>query len=154
MNNKTKTDTFPACAPAPRAVLAVPLLALALGGCATTGSAPADATPTLGTVQSIQESEAAGGWQSLTGSIVGMVVGAVAGSQIGKGTGNTIASILTSSAGAGVGSYAGGMLGKTTTWAVTVRGADGIDRTVRTTDRPNFQPGARVKVTGSRIETQ
>ncbi len=137
-----------------RIAVAVPVIAMTLGGCATTSIAPADTSPTTGTVQSIQESEAGGGWQSITGSILGMVVGAVAGAQIGKGTGNTIASILTSSAGAGLGNAAGGALGRQTQWAVTIRGADGIDRTVRTTDKPNFQPGARVKVTGTKIEAQ
>lgn len=137
-----------------RIAVAVPLIAITLGGCATTSVAPADASPTTGTVQSIQESESAGGWQSMTGSILGLVVGAVAGAQIGKGTGNTIASILTSSAGAGLGNAAGGALGRQTQWAVTIRGSDGIDRTVRTTERPNFAPGARVKVNGAKIEAQ
>lgn len=130
--------------------LAAGLIALALlGGCATTGvpaaagSAPA---PWSGTVQSIQEGAATGGWQGIVGSLSGSVLGAVLGAGIGGGVGTTIATVITSSLGAAGGQEVGARLGAKPVYQVMVRGQDGIDRTLRSSEKPAYQPGATVSV--------
>ncbi len=125
------------------AVLAATLLA---SGCASTTGMRAPAAPWTGTVQSIREVESKAGWQSMVGGLAGAVAGAVLGSGIGAGTGKTIASVITSAMGATAGQAVGGFLGAKPAYDVTVRGADGIDRTVQLPDKPAFMPGARVEV--------
>lgn len=129
--------------------LAAGLVAIALlGGCATTGapSGGGSAAPWTGTVQSIQEGAATGGWQGLVGSLSGSVLGALLGSAIGGGVGTTIATVITSSLGAAGGQEVGARLGAKPVYQVTVRGQDGIDRTLRSEEKPAYQPGATVSV--------
>lgn len=133
------------------------LLAAAIAGgtgCATTALGPsgttgAGATAWTGTVQSIQEVQTGGGggWAAPIGGVLGTVVGAVLGSGIGAGVGKTIASVVTSGIGSIAGQRAGvAIAGTSSAWDVAVRGSDGVDKTVRTAQRPNFSPGATVTV--------
>jgi hypothetical protein len=50
-----------------------------------------------------------------------------------------------------VGSSIANRAGAETVWDVTVRFADGIDRTVRVRERPDYRPGDRVSVAGGRV---
>ena len=126
--------------------LAVILLA---AGCATT---PEKAPPSGdGTVVSIQESQQTSTGAAVVGSVGGAIAGALLGSTIGGGSGQTIATVLGSVGGSMAGSAIANRAGAETVWDVTVRFADGIDRTVRVRERPSFRPGDRVIVAGGTI---
>jgi outer membrane lipoprotein SlyB len=122
-------------------------VAASLSACSTMPAGRGStALPWTGTVQSIQEGQSSGSWQSMTGSISGAVLGALLGSGIGAGVGQTIASVVTSSAGATGGAKLGSVLGAQPVWNAVIRGSDGVDRVVQVKDKPAFMPGATVSV--------
>lgn len=127
--------------------LTAALAALALAACAT--SQPVFVG--TGTVVSISESREANQASQVVGAVGGALLGGWLGSNIGGGTGQTIAT--------GAGAVGGAMAGRAvanntaaeSAWRVTVRFEDGIDRTITTSQRPNFRPGDRVRVSGDQI---
>ena len=130
--------------------LSLALSALVLAaGCATT---PEQAEPSGdGTVMSINESQQTSTAASVGGSVGGAVAGALLGSAFGSGRGTTVASVIGGVGGSMVGSSIANRAGAETVWDVTVRFADGIDRTVRVRERPDYRPGDRVSVAGGRV---
>jgi len=46
----------------------------------------------------------------------------------------------------------GNKMSKATSWDVTVRFDDGIDRTIRVAQRPSYRPGDRARVSNNVIE--
>lgn len=135
--------------PSAAACLVLSLGLLVTGGCASTGTPVAGSTAApawTGTVQSIQETGESGGWQGIVGSLSGTVLGALLGSAIGGGVGTTIATVVTSGLGAAGGQELGSRLGAKPVYRVTIRGTDGIDRTVKSEEKPNFQLGATVSL--------
>ena len=124
--------------------LGLVLTALLLAaGCATT---PQSVPSGVGSVVSIHESQQTSTEAAVLGSVGGAVAGALLGSTIGGGSGQTIATGLGSVGGSMAGSAIANRAGAETVWDVTVRFDDGIDRTVRVRERPNFRPGDRVSV--------
>jgi outer membrane lipoprotein SlyB len=126
-------------------------VSVVLGACTTTSLAPAagssqPAAPWSGVVQSINETQSTGSWQSMTGGITGSIAGVLVGSRFGGGVGKTILAVVSSAVGSVGGSKVGSALGTSTAWDVTVRGNDGIDKTVRVAQRPTYGPGTSVQV--------
>jgi outer membrane lipoprotein SlyB len=125
--------------------LALALTALLLAaGCATT---PQSSPPSgAGSVVSIHESQQTSTEARVLGSVGGAIAGGLLGSTIGGGSGQTIATVLGSVGGSMAGSAIANRAGAETVWDVTVRFDDGIDRTIRVRERPDFRPGDRVNV--------
>jgi outer membrane lipoprotein SlyB len=116
---------------------------LAVAGCATT---PESGVSGTGQVVSIQESTQTSTGAQVVGTLGGAVLGALLGSQIGGGSGQVIAGTVGSVGGAMAGSAIANHAGQEMVWDVTVRFDDGIDRVIRTRERPAFRPGDRVSV--------
>ena len=123
--------------------------ALVLAACASGPQANFSGT---GVVQSIAEIQQPSQTGSVVGALGGAVVGGLLGSTIGGGTGQTVATVVGSVGGSMAGSALGSRAATDTLWDVTVRFEDGIDRTVRTKQRPMFRNGDRVRVSGDVIE--
>lgn len=122
---------------------------LALAGCATT-----DPNANLignGVVQNIFETQKPNTGAQVVGTVGGALLGAWAGSMIGGGTGQTIASIAGGVGGSMAGSAVANRAAQETVWDVTVLFDNGITRTVRVSQPPNYKPGSRVRVDGSTI---
>jgi outer membrane lipoprotein SlyB len=120
-----------------------------VAGCATTPEQAA--TGGDGTVVSINETQQTSTSAAVVGSAGGAIAGALLGSTIGGGSGQVIASVLGGVGGSMAGSAIANRAGAETVWDVTVRFADGIDRTVRVRERPTFRPGDRVSVAGGNV---
>jgi outer membrane lipoprotein SlyB len=130
-------------------VIAALAAALVLAACA---SGPQASFSGTGTVQSIAEIQQPSQTGSVVGAVGGALVGGLLGSTIGGGTGQTIATVVGSVGGSVAGGAVGSKAATDTFWDVTVRFEDGIDRAVRTKQRPTFRNGDRVRVSGDVIE--
>jgi len=127
--------------------LAAAALLLATG-CATS---PGSAASGTGTVVSIHESQQTNAGAQAVGTIGGAVVGALLGSQIGAGTGQIIASTVGGVGGSMAGGAIANRAGAETVWDITVRFDDGIDRTVRVSEKPTVRAGDRVSVVNGTV---
>jgi outer membrane lipoprotein SlyB len=116
---------------------------LLVAGCATT---PGSGVSGTGNVVSIQEAQQTSTGAQVVGTLGGALAGALLGSQIGGGSGQVIAGTVGAVGGSMAGSAIANHTGQETVWDVTVRFDDGIDRVIRTRDRPAFRPGDRVSV--------
>jgi outer membrane lipoprotein SlyB len=125
-------------------VAALAALGGLLGGCASTP--PAAGISGTGTVVGIQETMEASQTNSTVGAIGGALLGGLIGSQIGDGAGRTVATAVGTVGGSVVGSNVAGKSGQKMVWVVGVRFEDGIDRSIKVTERPNFRPGDKVRV--------
>jgi outer membrane lipoprotein SlyB len=133
--------------------LFIVLFALATAaGCATTD--PNANLAGNGVVQSIHESQKPNTGAQVVGTVGGALLGAWAGSAIGGGTGQTIASIAGGVGGSMAGSAVASHAAQDTVWDVTVLFENGISRTLRVTQPPNYRPGDRVRVSGGQITPQ
>jgi outer membrane lipoprotein SlyB len=130
--------------------LAAAALLLAAGCATSRGSAASGA----GTVVSIHESQQTNAGAQAVGTISGAVVGALLGSQIGAGTGQIIASTVGGVGGSMAGGAIANRAGAETVWDITVRFDDGIDRTVRVSEKPTVRPGDRVSVANGTVTPQ
>jgi outer membrane lipoprotein SlyB len=122
---------------------------LAAAGCATT-----DPNANLvgnGVVQSIFETKKPNTGAQVVGTVGGALLGAWAGSMIGGGTGQTIASVAGGVGGSMAGSAIANNAAQDTVWDVTVLFDNGITRTIRVSQPPDYKPGSRVRVNGSTI---
>lgn len=122
---------------------------LAAAGCATT-----DPNANLignGVVQSIFETKKPNTGAQVVGTVGGALLGAWAGSFIGGGTGQTIASVAGGVGGSMAGSAIANNAAQETVWDVTVLFDNGITRTIRVDQMPNYKPGSRVRVQGGTI---
>lgn len=119
-------------------------LAALLSACASVP--PGAGVSGNGVVQSIAERQETDSTGKVIGAVGGAVLGGWLGSGIGGGTGQTLATVAGSVGGAMAGSAVADKVGSGVVWDVVVRFEDGIDRTVRVTQRPNFKPGDRVSV--------
>jgi outer membrane lipoprotein SlyB len=117
---------------------------LVLGGCASVP--PGAGVAGNGVVQSIAESTQGSTAGNVVGAVGGAVLGGWLGSGIGGGTGQTIATTVGAVGGGMAGSALGSKATEHAVWDVVVRFEDGIDRTIRVTERPTFRPGDRVTV--------
>lgn len=129
------------------------LLAAALASCATRQAAPSSVSSTQGTARvqtaqviKIRDVTVRGGTSSGIGSFAGSVLGAIAGSNIGAGHGRTAASV----GGAVAGGVAGHEIQKagaaSTVTELTVRFANGDERTYNVGPSENFRIGDTVQV--------
>lgn len=125
------------------------LIAVLLGGCASVP--PGAGIVGNGVVQSIAESQQADQTAQVIGAVGGAVLGSWLGSGIGGGTGQTIATVAGGVGGSMAGSAVASKASGNTVWDVVVRFEDGIDRTVRVTERPAYRPGDRVTVSNGII---
>ncbi len=125
------------------------LTALALAACASTQ--PGATLTGQGTVVGISESQQASAGAGAAGSIGGALVGGALGSLVGGGTGQTIATGVGAVAGGVAGNQVASNVGARPVWDVSIRFEDGIDRVVRTEQRPDFRPGDKVRVTNGVI---
>jgi outer membrane lipoprotein SlyB len=111
-------------------------------------SAPACAN--CGTVSSVREIEQQGEGSGL-GAVAGGVLGGVLGNQVGGGSGRKIATV----AGAAGGAFAGHQIEKrmkaTRSYEVAVRMDDGAMRHFSYDERPELQPGDKVRVADGRL---
>lgn len=123
--------------------------ALGLGACAAGPQANIVGSGTVVSIHEVQQSSTGG---QVVGAIGGALLGGWLGSNIGGGTGQTIATTVGAVGGAAAGSAIGSNVATTTAWDVTIRFEDGVDRTVRTEQRPDFRPGDRVRVSGGVIQ--
>lgn len=123
--------------------LALAAVLFLVAGCATTPGADVSGT---GSVVSILEAKQTSTGAQVVGTLGGAVIGALVGSQIGGGSGQIIAGTVGSVGGSMAGSAIANHAGQETVWDVTVRFDDGIDRVIRTRNRPSFRPGDRVTV--------
>jgi outer membrane lipoprotein SlyB len=123
------------------------LAVLVLAACAT----PQPTFVGNGTVVSISESKESSQTANAVGAVGGALLGGLLGSQIGGGTGQTIATGVGAVGGAMAGKAVAGNVAAESVWRVVVRFEDGIDRTIATSQRPNFRPGDRVRVSGDQI---
>jgi len=140
--------------PMTRSARVVSLAAAALllaTGCATS---PGSAASGTGTVVSIHESQQTNAGAQAVGTIGGAVVGALLGSQIGAGTGQIIASTVGGVGGSMAGGAIANRAGAETVWDITVRFDDGIDRTVRVSEKPTVRAGDRVSVVNGTVTPQ
>jgi len=128
--------------------IVVALFAL-LAGCASVP--PGAGVSGNGVVQSIHEKQEADTAGKVIGAVGGAVLGSWLGSGIGGGTGQTVATVAGGVGGAMAGSAVADKLGSNAVWDVVVRFEDGIDRTVRVTQQPNYKPGDRVSVSNGII---
>lgn len=122
---------------------------LAFAGCATT-----DPNANLvgnGVVQNIFETQKPNTGAQVVGTVGGALLGAWAGSAIGGGTGQTIATVAGGVGGSMAGSAVANRAAQDTVWDVTVLFDNGITRTIRVSQPPNFRPGSRVRVQGGTI---
>ena len=103
-------------------------------------------------MQSIAEKEEGTTTGNVVGALGGALVGGWLGSNIGGGSGKTIATAVGAVGGAVGGKHVGNKMSKAASWDVTVRFDDGIDRSIRVTERPNYRPGDRVRVSNNAIE--
>lgn len=122
---------------------------LVLAGCASVP--PGAGVAGNGVVQSIAESMQGSTAGNVVGAVGGAVLGGWLGSGIGGGTGQTIATTVGAVGGGMAGSAIGSKATEQTVWDVVVRFEDGIDRTIRVTERPTFRPGDRVAVSNGII---
>jgi outer membrane lipoprotein SlyB len=104
-----------------------------------------------GVVQSIAEAQQADQTSQVVGAVGGAVLGGLLGSTIGGGTGQTIATTVGAVGGGMAGSAVASKGSQTTVWDVVVRFEDGIDRTIRVSERPAYRPGDRVTVSNGII---
>lgn len=127
-------------------VLRAVLLAIVfvLAGCAS--APPGAGVAGNGVVQSIAESAQGTTTGNVAGAVGGAVLGGLLGSTIGGGTGQTIATTVGAVGGGMAGSAVGSKATERPVWDVVVRFEDGIDRTIRVTERPTYRPGDRVAV--------
>ena len=124
-------------------------MALLLNGCASVP--PGAGVAGNGVVQSIAESRQANTGANVVGAVGGAVLGSWLGSGIGGGTGQTVATVAGGLGGAMAGSAVASKVASDTVWDVVVRFEDGVDRTVRVSERPAYKPGDRVSVSNGVI---
>ena len=124
-------------------------LVLVLGGCASVP--PGAGVAGNGVVQSIAESTQGSTTGNVVGAVGGAVLGGWLGSGIGGGTGQTIATTVGAVGGGMAGSAIGSKATESLVWDVVVRFEDGVDRTIRVTERPTYRPGERVSVSNGII---
>ena len=127
--------------------IAAALAAFVLAACAT----PQPTFVGNGTVVSISESKESSTTADVVGAVGGALLGGFLGSKVGGGTGQTIATGVGAVGGAMAGKAVAGNVAAESVWRVTVRFEDGIDRTITTSQRPNFRPGDKVRVSGDNI---
>lgn len=121
----------------------------ALAGCASVP--PGAGVAGNGVVQSIAESTQGSTAGNVVGAVGGAVLGGWLGSGIGGGSGQTIATTVGAVGGGMAGSALGSKATESLVWDVVVRFEDGIDRTIRVTERPAYRPGDRVSVSNGII---
>jgi outer membrane lipoprotein SlyB len=123
--------------------------ALLLAGCANVP--PGAGVAGNGVVQTIAEVTEGSTAGSVAGAVGGAVLGGWLGSKIGGGTGQTVATVAGGVGGSIAGSAIGSKASTTSVWDVVVRFEDGIDRTIRVTEKPTYRPGDRVSVSNGII---
>jgi outer membrane lipoprotein SlyB len=135
-----------------RAFAAFLAVALSLGGLAGCASAPqAPAFTGTGVVLAIVESQQADAAAGMAGAIGGALVGGLLGSQVGGGTGQVIAATTGSVIGSAVGGSAASKASTKLVWQISVRFADGIDRSFTVDQRPDYRPGDQVAVSNGTV---
>ena len=136
----------------PRAFAAFLAMAVSLAGLSGCASAPqAPALTGTGVVLAITESQQADATAGMAGAIGGALVGGLLGSQVGGGTGQVIAATTGSVIGSVAGGSAASKASSKLVWQVSVRFADGIDRSITVDQRPDYRPGDRVVVSNGSI---
>jgi outer membrane lipoprotein SlyB len=125
------------------------LAAVFVAACANTGGSTSISG--TGVVQSIQETQKPSTAANVIGTVGGAVLGAWAGSAIGGGTGQTIASVAGGVGGSMAGNAVANNVARETVWDVSIQFDDGITRSLRVDQRPNFRPGSKVRVTSGVI---
>jgi len=134
----------------PRAFAAFLAMAVSLAGLSGCASAP-QAPALTGTGVVITESQQADATAGMAGAIGGALVGGLLGSQVGGGTGQVIAATTGSVIGSVAGGSAASKASSKLVWQVSVRFADGIDRSITVDQRPDYRPGDRVVVSNGSI---
>lgn len=85
------------------------------------------------------------------GAVLGAGAGLALGNKIGRGSGNAVATVLGGVAGAFAGHQLENKVRGPSVWETTVRFDDGNTRRIRHADRPRWNPGERVTVSGGAI---
>ena len=137
------------------------VIAIALGGCASSKSGDTYSRDEARRVQNVQVGVVEGsrpvkieGTKTAIGAGAGTVVGAIAGSTTGQGKGSTIGSVLGAVAGGVVGAAAEEGLTREDGVEVTIRLENGRIISVVQAGKEQFQPGDKVRILEGGGETR